>query len=233
MIGAGVDVLSMPAMWLSNLWFMMGLPPHGDAGFVVMMVFIVAIWAIYGLLLGLFLEWGLTKLKVADQGQHLCQTPSLIQRCCQHIKHHKVVFTTALILLVAVCGYCIVQKLELAKEREFYLKKIDHRAVAEAFYEIVTHPEKHLQPFGSDSGRDPKTDLDVPEVVRLLKPKHLWLRGEGPSESITLTKNDYTYLMLEHPFGKTGQYDLIYQEGPSSTDPRTILYTICNLPTKK
>ena len=227
-IGDAVNILSMPASWLFIAWTEMGLPPHGDAGWGVMIFFIVAIWPIYGLLLGVLLEWRLMKPMAADQKQPRCQAPSHEYRLFTHTKQHKYFYTTAIVLLVAVCIYCISQNWALAKERKYYLEMMDRKAVAEAFYEIVSRPENHLQPFGSDSSRDPTTDPDVPEVVRLLKPKYLYMRGDGPSAGITLTQNNFTYLMLEHPFGDIGQYDLVYQEGPSSTDPRTILYSMTN-----
>ena len=230
LFGDVVDFLLMPSFWLTNAWAGMGLPPHGDAGFGVMIFFMVAIWPIYSLLLGALLEWHLLKPMVADQEQPLDQAPSRFHCCFIHVKQHKYFYSTAIVLLVTACSYCISQNLELAKERKYYLEEMDEKAVAEAFYEIVSHPERHLQPFGSDSSRNPKTDPDVPEVIQRLQPLRLYAHGDGPWGGVILTKNNYTYLLLEHPFGNMGQYDLVYQDGPSSTDPRTILYSINNLP---
>ncbi len=226
--GGIINVLLLPAELLTNLWFTAGFGPHGDAGFGVMLAFMVGIWPFYGLLIGLFLEWIKRKRKTQTPLPQTNQKSGIVQNLGRRIKQHKAVSVFAAIILVAASVYCISKEVLLFQERKFFLQQIDHKAVAEACYEILKNPDKYSLSIGSPMEKDPMHNLALPEVIRNLQPKSVCVRGADASASVDITKNNYTYLFFEHPFGDLKYFVLVYQEGPSSTDRRTILYTISN-----
>jgi len=224
--GEIINVLLSPAMWLTNLWFAIGLGPHGDAGFEIMLIFMVGIWPIYGLLIGLLLEWIKKRRKAANPPPQTDQELGFFQNFGRRIKQHKALSIFVAALLVAVSGYCISKKVSLLQERKFFIQQINHKAVAESCYDILKNPDKFSLSIGSPMENDPMHNPTLPEVIRSLQPKSVRVRGADGSASVDITKNDYTYLSFEHPFGDLKSFNLVYQEGPSSTDRRTILYTI-------
>jgi len=224
--GEIINILLLPAMWLTNLWVAMGLGPHGDAGFVIMMIFMVGIWPIYGLLFGLLLEWIKKRRKAPIPPPQTNQEHGFIQSLVRFVKQHKVLSILAAGLFVVVCCYCVAKELSLFQERKFILQQINHKAVAEACYDILANPDKYSLSIGSPLENDPMHNPTLPEVIQNLQPKSVRVRGADVSASVDITKNNYTYLLFEHPFGDLKSFNLVYQEGPSSTDRRTILYTI-------
>lgn len=224
--GEIINILLLPAMWLASLWGAMGLGPHGDAGFVIMLIFMVGIWPIYGLFLGLFFEWMQKRRKSKTPLQEPNEELSFTQCIGRFVKQHKALSVVAVALLVAVCCYCIAKQSSLSRDRKLFVERLDHKAVAEACLNILTQPEKYSLSIGSPLERDPMHIPNLPEVIRQLEPNFVCVRGIDASASVMITKNNYAYLLFEHPFGNLKSFDLVYQEGPSSTDRRTILYTI-------
>ncbi len=224
--GGIINALLLPAQWLTNLWFAAGFGPHGDAGFVIMLIFMVGIWPIYGLLIGLLLEWIRTRRKASSSPRQTDQKLGFFQNFGRRIKQHKTLSIFAAALLVAICSYCISKKVSLFQERKYFIEQINRKAVAEACLDILTQPEKYSLSIGSSMEKDPMHNPSLPEVIRQLQPKFVCVRGADVSASVMITKNNYTYLFFEHPFGDLKSYNLVYQEGPSSTDRRTTLYTI-------
>ena len=226
MFGYIINALLLPAEWLTNLWFATGIGPHGDAGFAVMMAFMVGVWPIYGLLFGLLLEWIRKRRKATNPPPQTEQELGFFQNFGRRIKQHKALSIFVAALLVAVCSYCISKKVSLLQERKFFIQQINHKAVSEACYDILQNPDRYSLSIGNPMENDPMHNPTLPEVIRNLQPKSVRVRGADVSASVDITKNDYTYLFFEHPFGDLKSFNLVYQEGPSSTDRRTILYTI-------
>jgi hypothetical protein len=224
--GGIINALLLPAEWLTNLWFAAGFGPHGDAAFGVMFVFMVGVWPIYGLLFGLLLEWFRKRRKTRIPPPQTEQDLGFFQNFVRRIKQHKALSIFAAVLLVAVCSYCISKEVSLFQKRKYFIQQIDHKAVAEACLDILTQPEKYSLSISSPMEKDPMHNPSLPEVIRQLQPKFVCVRGADFSASVMITKNNYTYLFFEHPFGDLKSLNLVYQEGPSSTDRRTILYTI-------
>jgi hypothetical protein len=223
LFGEIINVLLLPATWLTSFWAAMGLGPHGDAGFGVMLIFMVGIWSIYGLLLGLLLESVRRRRKTRMPTQMAYQER---QNFGCFVKRHKTLCAGAALLLAAVCCYCVAKHFSLSQDRKFFVERINHKAVAEACLDILTQPDKYSLSIGSPLERDPMHNPNLPEVIRQLQPSFVCVRGAEASASVMITKNNYTYLLFEHPFGNLKSFDLVYQEGPSSNDRRTILYTI-------
>ena len=221
-----INVLILPALWLTNLWFAIGLGPHGDAGFAIMLIFMVGIWPIYALLVGLLLEWIRKRRKATNPPPQTEQELGFFHNFGQRIKQRKALSILIAVSLVAASSYCISQKVSLVQERKFFFQQINHKAVAEACYDILTNPGKYSLSIGNPMENDPMHNPTLPEVIRNLQPKSVRVRGADVSASVDITKNEYTYLLFEHPFGDLKSFNLVYQEGPSSTDRRTILYTI-------
>ena len=224
--GEIINFLLLPAMWLTNLWVAMGLGPHGDAGFVVIMIFMVGVWPIYGLLFGFLLEWIGKRRKATPSPLQTDQKLGFFRNFGRRIKQRKALSIFVAALLVAVCSYCVSKEVSLLQERKFFIQQINHKAVAEACHDILTNPDKYSLSIGNPMENDPMHNPTLPEVIRNLQPKSVRVRGADVSASVDITKNDYTYLLFEHPFGDLKSFNLVYQEGPSSTDRRTILYTI-------
>jgi hypothetical protein len=221
-LGSIDGFLLTPAMWLTNAWAAMRLPPHGDAGFVVMMIFMVGVWSVYGLFIGLLLEWRLKRWKAVSKQEQHGEGANFLQHCSRFVKRHKTFCVSIVVLFVAVCGYCVAREFALSKDREFFVKHVNHKAVAEACVDVLTNRVKYPLPFGSDSGKDPKSDPNVPEVIRLLHPRSVVMRGE----ELSITKTDYNYLILRHNWSDPDRYDLVYQEGPTSPGPEALLYSV-------
>ena len=190
------------------------------------MVFMVGVWPIYGLLIGLLLEWMRKRRKATNPPPQTVQELGFFQNFGRRIKQHKAISILLTVLAVAVCSYYISKKVSLFQERKFFIQQINHKAVAEACYDILKNPGKYSLSIGAPMENDPMHIPNLPEVIRNLQPKSVYVRGADISASVSITKNHYTYLSFEHPFGDPKNFVLVYQEGPSSTDRRTVLYTI-------
>jgi len=124
-------------------------------------------------------------------------------------------------VVVLVSGYCVWQEVVLSRDRDFFLHHVDHKAVAEACFDILSKPEtERWQQVALYLGADSR----LPEAIRRLDPKAVSIHVD--EISITKTpRHFYNCLTFRQDRSDTNRYDLVYEEGPSS--PReTCVYTM-------
>lgn len=161
-----IGLLEWPAVVPFLLWALAGLGPHGDAGWVVLIYFSIAIWPLYALLLGLFVETRLKKRKATGTKQGVADGTDPVGRSGVFIKRHWLLPAAIVVMLATACGYCVSQELALARDSDFFLHRIDTTAVAEACLDFT---EKQSLPQGSYPGDDPR----IPKTIRDLNPKEI------------------------------------------------------------
>jgi hypothetical protein len=212
-------VLWFLAPLLSQAMSASGLAPHGEAGFVIIPIAMVLQWTILGFLGGLCYEWRLGQRGVAPSPIRETGNGSAPAKSPLGLR---LLFTTGAVL-VLVAGYCAWQEIVLSRDREFFLRHVDHKAVAEACFDILRKPEKELWPMiGLYSGSDAR----LPPAIRRLEPKAVAIH----IDDIGITKTPrHFYNSLEFRQNTTdkSRYDLVYVEGPDSSNEReTVLYSM-------
>ena len=188
-----LNVCMLPAAGMLKIWAGLRLPPHGDAGFVMIIVFMVAEWIIAGFLVGVGRAWYL---------QRKVQLPSITASDPKR-KFKRVIFASLVVVLV-VGGYCIKQEVAIKKDREFFLHQVDYKEFAEACLDLIANPDKYALSVGRCRVDDPK----LPEAIRRLQPTHLDYHGY----SIRIDKAAYYQgLLFTHSFTNATQYDVLFE----------------------
>jgi hypothetical protein len=210
---------------IASAMFALGLAPADDAGFVIYPASMVLQWTFVGFLGGLCRAWWL-KRKVATsthkQEEHL--QPVYAGRSLKRLFRVGMAHTywsAVVLVLVFTAGYCVWQEIVLARDRDFFLRHVDHKAVSEACFDVLFKPEKERwQQVALYIGADPR----LPEAIRRLEPKAVSIHVD--EISITKTpRHFYNSLTFRQNRSDTNRYDLVYEEGPSS--PReTCVYTM-------
>lgn len=216
------SILWLPAPLIAGAMFRLGLAPAGDAGFVIYPVSMVLQWTVLGFVGGVCRAWWLKRVRVSSKklAPTAVPEPRPLQRLLRLGKVHR--FISAVIgAVVLVISYCAWQEVVLSRDREFFLHHVDHQAVAEACFDILSKPEaERWQQVALFLGADSR----LPEVIRRLEPKAVSIHVD--EISITKTpRHFYNCLTFRQNKSDTNRYDLVYEEGPSSSR-ETCVYTM-------
>ena len=216
-----------PGSTLGKALLATGLAPHGEEGFIVILIAMVAQWTILGFLAGVYRQWWLGRVatgrrRSAESGQGAEWTPGGGPRLFEFVRAHKH-WTAAAVVLLAAVGYCLWQEVLYARDREFFLRHVDHKAVAEACLEVLAkmaNQTSFREQVGCFSGTDPR----FPEAIRKLEPKAVAVHCD--EVSITKTPRPFwNCLTLKRDRTQPTHYDLVYEEG-CSYPRQTKLYSI-------
>ena len=188
-ISSVLNVLLLPAQGMFALWVSLGLGPHGDAGFIMIFVFIVVEWALAGFLFGVGHTWYLRRKRRSEM-----TAPTL--------KRKKLLYAALLFVLV-VGGYCIRQEVLIAKDRQFFLQQVNYKEFAEASLDLLVNPDK----YGLSLGRCKGTDTKLPEAIRKLKTVNLDYHGY----TVSVCNFYFQGLAFSHSMKEPTRYEVVFE----------------------
>lgn len=207
-ISSVLSILMLPAQGMFAAWVSLGFGPHGDAGFIMLFVFIVVEWALAGFLFGVGRTWYLRR-KGRDE-RTTTRTP----------KRKQLLYAAALVVLV-VGGYCAWQEVLIAKDRTFFLSQVNYKEFAEASLDLLVNPDRYGLSLGSCKGADPK----LPEAIRKLKTADLVYHGY----TVRVCNFYFQGLAFSHSMKEPTRYEVVFER--NYREP-VILYSMqsTNLP---
>ena len=218
------SILWLPAPLIAGAMFRLGLAPAGDAGFVIYPVSMVLQWTVLGFIGGICRALWLKRVRVSSEepqpSPETAPEPRPLQRLLRLGMAHRFI-SAAIGAVVLVTAYCVWQEVVLSRDRAFFLHHVDHKAVAEACFSILSKPEaERWQQVALYLGADSR----LPEAIRRLDPKAVSIHVDDIS--ITKTpRHFYNRLTFRQERADTNRYDLVYEEGPSSSR-ETCVYTL-------
>ena len=189
-IGSVLNALMLPAQGMFAVWVSFGFGPHGDAGFIMIFVFMVVEWALAGFLFGVGRTWYLRR-KGRDE-MTAARTP----------KRKKLLYA-ALPLVLVVGGYFVWQEVLIAKDRNFFLSQVNYKEFAEASLDMVVNPDKYGLSLGRCKGTDPK----LPEAIRNLKTENLDYHGY----SVRVCNFYFQGLAFSHSMKDPTRYEVVFE----------------------
>ena len=208
LLNAFFQLCLLPTKAMLLFWNWLRLPPHGDAGFIMIAVFMVAEWSLIGLLVGLGRAWYLRR----QARRPVAPDAAAPQRKTKRIGY------AVLLLVAVVAGYCLYQEWVIAQDRRFFVQQVNHKEFAEACLDMVVHPDKYQLSFEQRDGNNPR----LPEALRKLKPAHVSYQGYA----IRIDKAVYHQgLMFTHSPTNPAEYEVVFR---SNYKAPVHLYTLCS-----
>lgn len=189
-ISSVLNVLMLPAQGMFAAWVSLGFGPHGDAGFIMIFVFMVVEWALAGFLFGVGRTWYLRRKERYELTA--TRTP----------KRKKLLYAFAVLVLV-VGGYCAWQEVLIAKDRNFFLSQVNYKEFAEASLDLLVNPDKYGLSIGRCTGTDPK----LPEVIRNLKTANLDYHGH----TVRVCNFYFQGLAFSHSVKDPTRYEVVFE----------------------
>jgi hypothetical protein len=221
----------------------LGLGPGGDAGFVIIPISIVLQWTLLGLMYGIYralraersraaMASPITDKDVANpmRGRRLeCKAAAVsgragrsdgparrLRRVLWFMAAHKELSTWIAIISLAA-SYCLWQEILLSWDRDFFLRHVDHQAVARACLDILSKPLKQRnEQVALYVGPDPR----LPEAIRRLNPECVSIHVD----EVSIARRLPNWLTFMQNRNDPTRYDLWYQEGPKCHE--TLVYSI-------
>lgn len=189
-IGSVLNVLMLPAQGMFAAWVSLGIGPHGDAGFIMIFVFMIAEWALAGFLFGIGRIWYLRRMGRDEL------TPARTS------KRKRLLYVAAVLALV-VGGYCAWQEVLIAKDRNFFLSQVNYEEFAEASLDLVVSPDKYGLSLGKCKGTDP----NLPEAIRKLNAADLSYHGY----MVRVSNFYFQGLAFRHSMKDPTRYEVVFE----------------------
>lgn len=238
-------VVTFPAELLGKAIFRAGLAPPGDAGFGVIVICMGLQWTLLGFLYGVYCGWRAERARKAlsvpsaagdimgmvrgcpvdprraapSRTSEPGPGPALhpLRRVLRFMAKYKEVPVVIGLVAMAAC-YCHWQEIVLSQDRDFFLRRVNQQAVAEACLEMLSKPEKERN---KQVGLNLALDSTLPEAIRRLEPTAVVTHVH----SISITKRSPNSLIFTQSKENPARYDLLYWEGPKCLRP-ILVYSI-------
>ena len=188
-ISSVLNVLMLPAQGMFAAWVSFGFGPRGDAGFIMIFVFIVVEWALAGLVFGV--------------GRTIYLSRTRRSEMTAPIPKRKKLLYAALLLVLVVGGYCVGQEVLIARDCTFFLQQVDYNEFAEASLDLLVNPDK----YGLALGRCNGTDSKLPEAIRKLKTANLDYHGY----TVRVCNFYFQGLAFSHSMKEPTRYEVVFE----------------------
>ena len=197
-------------MGMLYLWQSFGLGPHGDAGFIMIPICMVAEWAVAGFLFGIG-----QSVYLHNKGR----------RRSSEVTHkgrsRKPLLYALLIIALGVGGYLLQQEARIAMDRKYFLEKVNYKEFADTCLEMVVNPDKYGLSLGNCKADDPK----LPEAIRRIKASTLSYHGY----EVRISNFYFQGLAFSHNMKDATRYNVVFESNYREPVPLYSLHST-NLP---